>query len=505
MANVVLTGMLAAAVAASPAPPASLKVSGGNVAGLAMADGSSIYYGIPYAAAPAGERRWKPPAERAPWSGVLDARKPAPACVQENVGWNGEFLAGASEDCLTVSIRAPALAGKTRLPVLVYIHGGANSAAGAGSMAEDALHREGVVLVRIQYRLGVFGFMGLEALREESPDKTSGNYALLDQIAALKWIKANIAAFGGDPGNITISGNSSGAFDALMLTISPLAKGLFQKAILQAAAPGAPMTAQQNEAVGKVLLERLKLPQGAAGLAQLRALPANAVVAAGLKLPVRPGIDPSFLWEQQVVDGHVLPYAYSEAYARGAGRGIAILIGSNRQELGADRKPDVVPAMLTSAFGTQAGAARVLYSDDPRLGSVATQLMTDMWFRCPVNWFTARMLKATPKVWRYEFGFGVPGSGRPPEHTSEMHYVYNAVPANAVEGTWPPLQRYWANFMRRGDPNGSGLPPWPAMGARGTYLSIAPEGIKAGEGLRSAICELMYKDRDYPASPAAPG
>ncbi|WP_167227175.1 carboxylesterase/lipase family protein [Massilia rubra] len=505
MANSVLAGMLAAAVAASPAPPATLKVSGGSLAGLLMADGSSIYYGIPYAAAPAGERRWKPPAERAPWSGVLDARKPASACVQENVGWNGDFLAGASEDCLTLSIRAPAAAGKTRLPVLVYIHGGSNSAAGAGNMAEDALHREGVLLVKIQYRLGLFGFMGLDALREESPNKTSGNYALLDQIAALKWVKANIAAFGGDPGNITISGNSSGAFDALLLTISPLAKGLFQKAILQAAAPGAPMTAQQNEELGKVVLERLKLPPGAAGLAQLRALPADTVIKAGLKLPVRTGIDQRFLWEQQVVDGYVLPYAYSEAYANGAGRGLAIIIGNNRQELGADRKPDVVPAMLASAFGAQAGAARALYSDDARLGSMPTQLLTDMWFRCPVHWLTGRMLKATPKVWRYEFGFGVPGSGRPPEHTSEMHYVYNAVPASAIDAAWPPLQRYWANFMRKGDPNGSGLPPWPPMGARGAYLSVAPEGIGTGEGLRSAICELMYKERDYPASPVAPG
>ncbi|NHZ42920.1 carboxylesterase/lipase family protein [Massilia aquatica] len=504
MANFVLAGMLAAAVTASPAPPGSVKVSGGSVAGLAMADGSTIYYGIPYAAAPAGERRWKPPVERAPWSGVLDARKPASACVQENVGWNGDFLAGASEDCLSLSIRAPA-AGKTRLPVLVYIHGGANSAAGAGNMAEDAIHREGVVMVRIQYRLGLFGFMGLDALREESPNKSSGNYALLDQIAALKWIKANIAAFGGDPGNITISGNSSGAFDALLLTISPLAKGLFQKAILQAAAPGASMTAQQNEEVGKVVLERLKLPQGAAGLAQLRALPAEAVIKAGLKLPLRAGIDPTFLWGQQVVDGYVLPYAYHEAYARGAGRGIAIIIGSNRQELGADRKPAVIPAMLASAFGEQASAARALYGDDARLGSIPTQLMTDMWFRCPVTWLTSRMLKATPKVWRYEFGFGVPGSGRPPEHTSEMHYVYNAVPAAAVEGAWAPLQRYWANFLRKGDPNGSGLPPWPAMGPRAAYLSFAPEGTTAGEGLRSAICELMYKERDYPASPVAPG
>ena len=398
-----LQAVLITAIGCACAHAQQVEVDGGKVGGIPMADGSSIFYGIPYAAAPTGALRWKPPAPRAPWSGVLDATKVAPACVQGDTGWNQDFLPAMREDCLTVSIRtpAPAASGKARLPVLVYIHGGSNAYAGAGDMADDALHREGIVVVKVQYRLGAWGFLGLDALRDESPHRSSGNYALLDQLAALKWVRTNIAKFGGDAGNVTITGNSAGALDALLLTMSPLSQGLFNKAIVQSAAPGAPRTARQNEAIGDVLLDRLKLPHGAEGLARLRKLPAATVDAAAANLPTPDGVDPSFSWEQQIVDGHVLPLSYADAYARGAGKDIRVIIGSNSQELGADRKPESVPALLAAAFGKQAPAASALYRDDAALGSVPTQLMTDMWFRCPAGWMaswrrsTCSSMKAT--------------------------------------------------------------------------------------------------------------
>jgi para-nitrobenzyl esterase len=501
-----LAGLLA------PAMAQQVSVTGGQVAGLAMADGSTIFYGIPYAAAPSGALRWRPPAPRAPWQGVLDGRKPAPACVQADAGWNQSFMKDAQEDCLTVSLRTPALDKQARLPVLVYVHGGSNAAGGAGSLADDAIHREGIVLVKLQYRLGAFGFLGLDALRQEDPQQSSANYGLLDQIAALHWVKANIAAFGGDPQRVTLSGNSAGATDVLFLTYSPLAKGLFQRAILQSAAPGAPRTAAQSEAMGNALLERLKLPHGAAGLAALRQLPAEAINAAALNLPTPPGVDPSFTWEQQNVDGYVLPESYASAYAKSAGRGIAMIIGSNAQELGADRKPEAGAVLVDAAFGARAPAARSLYgfrdglapAADPELGSIPTQVMTDMWFRCPSHWLAQRTLAVSPSVWRYEFGFGAPGSGKPPEHTSEMDYVYRAVPANLAAGDWPPVQRYWANFIRNGNPNGAGLPAWPGVAERDAVLSIAPAGIQVRHGARAAICELMFKDVDHPPSAVAP-
>ncbi|HEX8403325.1 MAG TPA: carboxylesterase family protein [Duganella sp.] len=510
-----LHALLISATGCACAGAQQVEVAGGKVIGAPMADGSSIFYGIPYAAAPAGDLRWKPPAARAPWSGVLDATKVAPACPQGDTGWNKNFLATMQEDCLTVSIRTPVLAAsattQARLPVLVYLHGGSNAYAGVGDIAEDALHREGIVVVKLQYRLGAWGFLGLDALRAEDPHRSSGNYALLDQLAALKWIQANIATFGGDAGNVTISGNSAGALDALLLTLSPLSKGLFQKAIVQAAAPGAPRTAQQNEAIGNTLLDRLKLPRGAAGLARLRKLPTAAVDAAAANLPTPEGVDPSFIWEQQIIDGRVLKLPYAEAYAEGAGSDIRVIIGSNSQEMGADRKPDAVPALLAAAFGKQAPKAAALYRDDAALGDVPTQLLTDMWFRCPASWLSQRMANPA-RVWRYEFGWGAPGSGKPPEHTSEMDYVYRATPAKALPAHWPPVQRYWANFIRNGDPNGAGLPHWPAV-AQGSapatfeqaaYLDITPSGIAARKGPRAAQCKLMYQERDYPQSATVP-
>ena len=489
-----------------------VKVSGGDIAGLAMPDGSTIFYGVPYAAAPIGERRWKPPAPRAPWSGVRDASRQAPACVQGDAGWNQALMQGASEDCLTVAIRTPTLDGKARLPVLVYIHGGSNAAGAAGSLAQDAIHREGIVLVKIQYRLGAFGFLGLEALRKEDPHGSSANYGLLDQIAALEWVRANIASFGGDPARVTISGSSAGATDALFLAYSPLARGLFQRAILQSAAPGAPRSAAHSEAMGAELLKRLSLPPGAAGLAALRSLPADRINAAAQNLPVSPGVDPSFTWEQQNVDGHVLPHGYASAHAAGAGRDIAIIIGSNTQELGADRKPDAGAAMVRAVFGPKASAAMTLYGyrgarapdADPLLGSVPTQLMTDAWFRCPAHWLAQRMHAAGSRVWRYEFGFGVPGSGKPPEHTSEMDYVYHAPPSTPPPAGWPPVQRYWANFIRHGDPNGDGLPAWPMVAQGGAVLEIAPHGIAVVRGPRAALCNLMFQGLDHPPSTVIP-
>ena len=514
--SVRFTGLAAAALACVLAlPPAhghEVAVSGGKLAGLAMADGSAIFYGIPYAAAPTGALRWKPPVARAPWQGVRDATKLAAACAQEDAGWNKGLLERASEDCLTLSLRTPDPSGKARLPVYVYIHGGSNAHGDGGWLAGNTVHREGVVMVTLQYRLGVFGFLGLDALRQESPHKASGNYGLLDQIAALKWIKANIARFGGDSSNITIGGNSAGATDALFLSISPLAKGLFQKAIIQSSAPGKPRTALDNEALGNTLLDRLKLPRGAKGLAQLRALPAASVIAAAKNFPVSEGVDPSFWWEQQTLDGYVMRDAYADAYAKGAGRGISIIIGSNTQEMGSDRKPEQIPAMLAGAFGPKAAAAMPLYglrdgkapADDPLLGNVQSQVLTDVWFRCPVNWLSSQMLKVTPKVWRYEFGLGGPGSNKPPEHGSETDYVFKTAPADATPKEWPPLQRYWANFIRNGDPNRGGLPHWPQAGKEAAYLWIDGSGTRAAKGLRSAVCDLMNKDNDGPQSPVMP-
>jgi para-nitrobenzyl esterase len=264
--------------------------------------------------------------------------------------------------------------------------------------------------------------------------------------------------------------------------------------------------------MGNALLDRLKLPHGAAGLAALRRLPADVINAAAQNLPTSPGVDMSFTWEQQNVDGYVLPDSYAGAYAKGAGRGIAVIVGTNTQELGADRKPEEGDPLLDDAFGAHAPAARELYGyrkgkapdADPALGAIPVQVMTDAWFRCPSRWLAGRMLRGSPDVWRYEFGFGAFGSGKPPEHTTEMDYVYHAAPADVPAGAWPPVQRYWANFIRSGNPNGAGLPDWPRVAERDASLSIEPARIEVRHGARAAVCDLMFKDIDYPPSPPLP-
>lgn len=502
-------GLLVWALVATSAMAQEVTVPSGRVVGQAMDDGSLVFHAIPFASAPTGVLRWKPPAPAPKWSGVRDATRPGAPCVQGDEGWNGPQVASGREDCLTVSIRTPAKQ-PGPLPVLVYIHGGSNSAGDSGGLEEDTLHRHGVVVVKIQYRLGVFGFLGLSALREENPDQASGNYALLDQIAALRWVKANIARFGGDADNVTISGNSAGGTNVLFLTQSPLTKGLFNKAIVQSAAPGAPRTALENEQIGNLMLQRLKLPLGREGLAQLRQMPARDVIAAAVNLPTPPGVDPSFIWEQQILDGHVMRDTMSDAYAKGAGRDVAIIIGSNRQELGSQRDPAIGRTLIASAFGSRVQDALPLYgygdgdasasAADPLLGSVPVQLITDMWFRCPANWLAQRALTVTSRVWQYEFGFGWHGSGKPPSHTSEMNYVFRSPPASATQNDWPPVQQYWVNFIRTSTPNGPGLPQWPAAGENAAYLSIEPAGLTVKHRLRSEVCDLMYQDRDYPQS-----
>ena len=499
------------ALLASPAWGQDAQLATGRVHGRAMADGSVIYDGVPYAEAPQGPLRWKAPVARHPWGGTLEATRPTPACPQADTGWNASFLANSSEDCLTVSIRTPARQGES-LPVHFYIHGGSNAFAGAGDLSSDGLHREGIVVVKAQYRLGIFGFLGLDALSAESPAHASGNFALLDLIEALHWVRANIRQFGGDPDNVTISGNSAGGLNVLWLIMSPLADGLYHKAIIQAAAPGAPRTSAENAAVGDVFMGRLGLSADAAGLAALRQLPTATIIDAAQNLPVTPGTDPSFLFEQQILDGQVMSLAYDQAFARGAARGLPMLIGSNHQELGTHYSDAAVPTLLESAFPHDTGRAAELYgvvhgripAPDPVLGSVATQIVTDMWFRCPVNWLSAHATANGAHVWRYEFGLGKFDSGKPPEHTSEMDYIYHSVPAAADARDWPPIQRYWAEFMRTGDPNNPNLPPWPAFGDQQVYLEILPEGLRVGRGARQEICDKMFSEAPFPRSDIVP-
>ena len=208
----VLLAVVAAGFAASPAAATERLVTGGIVRGVELPEGTTVFKAIPYAAPPVGDLRWKPPAPVVPWPGIRDATEPPPPCLQHDEGWNTPDATASKEDCLYLSVRSPKHKPTDRLPVLFWIHGGSNRAGSGFGYADSAISARGVVVVAIEYRLGIFGFLASPALSAELPQHVSGNYALLDQIAALQWVKANIANFGGDPNNVTIGGQSAGAY-----------------------------------------------------------------------------------------------------------------------------------------------------------------------------------------------------------------------------------------------------------------------------------------------------
>jgi len=339
----------------------------------------------------------------------------------------------------------------------------------------------------------------LPELTAESPHHASGNYALTDMIAALKWVKVNIAKFGGDPGKVTIGGQSTGGVDVAPLTMSPLASGLFVGAISESGGASPSRSAAENEKMGNDLLELLHLSADASELEALRALPAATVLASGDQLKPPPEVDPSLLWGQQIVDGWVEPLPNRQVYASHKQAPVPMIIGNNTREVPLELPPDVQRSQIRGIFGARADELLRLYglgdsapgSTDPVLGNSATQLITDVAFRCPANLLANRMLSAGVKIWRYQFGLPQPGSTGPVAHNAELKYVFGAAPTGSTFGTWPPVQQYRANFVRTGDPNGPGLPHWPDMGKELNYLSFTPSGPVPDENLRSAVCGIM--------------
>ncbi|MFT4246658.1 MAG: carboxylesterase family protein, partial [Pseudomonas sp.] len=320
--------------AADPAGP-RVETRAGALHGAVLDDGSVVFRGVPFAAPPLGTLRWRPPQPVSRWPGVRDATQPAAPCMQPALGWNDALAARGREDCLYLEVQTPSLAPSAPQPVIVWIHGGANLA-GAGANAPSAFAREGVVLVSVQYRLGVFGFLSLPELRGGLPRRAAGNFALLDQIAALRWVRDNIARFGGDPRRVTIAGQSAGAQDVGLLLLSPLARGLFAGAIEQSGTAGFGLPARslaEQRALGETIARRAGVEPGPQRLARLRALPAARLVEAGQGVDVPALDDDGYLWLQAGVDGEVLPAAPAELLAQGRQAPVPLLIGSNALEL----------------------------------------------------------------------------------------------------------------------------------------------------------------------------
>jgi para-nitrobenzyl esterase len=458
--------------------------------------GLNVYRGVPFAAPPLGELRWRPPAPVAAWSGTRQATAFAPACMQQGVSMPGETPPAVSEDCLYLNIWAPAASKPHLLPVIVWIYGGGyrNGSASMPLYWGDRLARKGAVVVTIAYRLGPLGFLALPELTRESPHASSGNYGLLYQIAALTWIQRNIRSFGGDATRVTIAGQSAGAMSVSMLMASPLAKGLFRRAIGESGGLFEPIQLAPRYLLANAERDGEKYASalGASSLEALRQLPAAQLLAAGDADKVT----------HPVIDPYVLPRSPYDAFATGQQNDVAVLIGSNAEEaralttvtdvkaatFGADvehsfgQLPPAIIAAYPHATDTQAQQARLDLERDLRFG-------WDMW-----AWARLQAASGNSPVFYYAFRQRPPfpdGSvyqGWGASHFAELWYVFDHLQQQPWR--WSPADRrlaqamssYWVNFARTGDPNGHGLPQWPAFTAtqgKVLYLSdpISVDGV----------------------------
>ena len=496
--------LLAASCAAAQTPRPRVTLRAGALEGVA-AESGAIFKGIPFAQPPVGDLRWRPPAAPKSWKGARDASAPGAACAQ--------FVRGAAtgeEDCLYLNIWTPEWPLRGRHPVMLWFFGGANSNGSANNPVFDgaALAKQGVVVVTANFRVGAMGFLAHPALSAESPKKSSGNYTLLDQIEALRWIKANIARFGGDPARVNVFGQSSGSYDILLLMTSPLAKDLFVNAIAQSGqflAYDGPMPKARAEELGESIAADLKAPSDGT-LSYLRSLPAAQVMEAAAKwLRTEPGTDTGLLTN---IDGWVLPEAPARVWAEGRQMAIPLLLGNNsreitpqfpleevRRQIGA-KYGDLAPRAL-DAYGLANGAAG---NADPLLGGAGSQWMTDIVQRCPAN-LEADWHAAKNPTWRYQFERAIPGrEAAGSTHGAEVAFVFGALDRVADKPAFTPddqktselMQGYWTRFVKTGDPNGAGAPEWPRAGG-GRYMAFTADGPAAKENLQAAPC-AVYRD-----------
>jgi para-nitrobenzyl esterase len=468
--------LLATAACAPKAAPmdTTADVTGGKVSGAAQG-GVTVFKGIPFAAPPLGKLRWAEPAPVVPWQGPRQATQYAAPCMQDSSMLQFMGVKGnASEDCLYLNVWTPAKTRGDKLPVMVWIYGGGFAGGATSSPLYDGsrLAGKGVIVVSLAYRLGALGFMASPELSQES-GHGSGNYGLEDQIAGLKWVRDNIAQFGGDPANVTIFGESAGGIAVSMLAASPEAKGLFAKAISESggnfgpARKGAEGGANMRnladaEKQGADFLKAL----GAKDIAAARALPAEKIQA-GPGAGAQGGFWPNF-------DGHVLPGDQYVLYNEGKFNDTPVLIGTNSNEGGLFVQGPVTPAQfennVRAQYGASADALLAVYphATPPEALQSSRDLFRETAFAWP-TWAWARLQteKGAHPAYVYYFDVRTPEQPDGSNHASEMPYVFGNIEVPAVGGSKPDkptsdqMMSYWTNFAKTGDPNGDGVPEWP--------------------------------------------
>ena len=488
----------------------TIRIQSGILRGLTE-DGVDIYKGIPYAAPPIGELRWRPPQPITPWEGVRDASEYGHNCAQSGRGGApGSIAEGSSEDCLYLNVWAPSKStAKDKLPVMLWIHGGGFVGGSGAGISGTEFAKQGVILITFNYRLGRLGHFAFPALSAEHPKEPKGSYAFMDQIAALKWIQQNIESFGGDRDNVTIFGFSAGGVSIHSLLTIPSARGLFHKAISQSGGgrdgvlTGREIKNKNEDSFYPVTAETIGInfarKHGIMGtdanaLAQLRALSVEDIVDNGQETDSNTG---ERTYAGPILDGKLIVETAESAYKSGRQANVPLIIGNSSAEIGGSFvNNSQTKDELFSMFGELKEEAKAAYdfTDSKDFSEVITRFNTDWVWGEPAR-MTARIYTShNNPVYMYHFDY-VPARQQErmrygASHGSEVPYVFNVFnfqrENNEVSAEEKKLARmmnmYWVNFAKTGNPNGKGLPTWPVYNLDNeSILDVKPDGTPIGE------------------------
>ena len=535
-ATTLLACLLAALAAASvdgvarAQAPAVVKVDTGELQGV-VDDGVASYKGVPFAAPPVGDLRWRPPQPAARWAGVRQAAEFGPNCMQGRFGPPPPAGAPAppppSEDCLFLNVWRPADLSARKLPVMVWIHGG-GFVGGSGALPGAAgapLASQGVVLVTVNYRLGRFGFFAFPALSGERPDELKGNYAYMDQIAALQWVKRNIAAFGGDPDNVTIFGFSAGGVSVHSLLASPQARGLFHKAIAQSGGsrdsvltarpmskdgvdPNYPVSA---ETIGRTFAQSMGIEgTDQSALGRLRALSAEQILRGA---PAAAGTNAPQVELTPILDGRLITETAESAYKAKRQARVPLLAGSNSADTAGNRIKATTKDEFFARFGRWSAQAKAAYDPDgsTELATMVSRANDDFGQAEPARFAASAFAANGSPAYLYRFSYVASAmrermrAGAP--HGGEIAFVFGSL-GGGPGPAWTPspedlavsrmAQSYWVNFAKTGDPNGAGLPAWPRHDpAKDVIFDFRPDGSAgAGPDPRKARLDVTQLNTD---------
>jgi para-nitrobenzyl esterase len=493
-----------------------------------VSGGVANFKGVPYAAAPAGRLRWRPPEPPSPWREPLDATKFGFVCPQD--GSRFPVFGKMGEDCLNLNIWAPEKTGGRPYPVMVFLHGGGFTT-GSGTLPPyDGTYfaSQGVVLVTINYRLNALGFLALPELTSESSNRSSGNYGIMDQVFALEWIKRNIGQFGGDPACITVFGESAGGASVVALLSSPVATGLFHRAIVQSGGNlpshlrelGASNGRLESaESIGREFVRKLGFDGGKGTLEKIRNLSAEQLALAWFKYVQESiagvGVTGGWLFNQLIVDGYILPDSPAEVFRKGRQHNVPFITGANADEgtlfqfllLGTKPDLDRYTRYVERAFGkSKDDVLQRFNATGHSVGEAACNILGAGFF-CGTRRLARGMSAIQPKTYRYLFSmppkffiYQIPGIADWKErfgcyHAAEIPYVFHFMLLPGLEDEDRALSGqmagYWMRFARTGDPNGDGTPRWPRYSPEDEQYLILDNPVEVGRGFEAELCDFV--------------